>query len=308
MIIFYSSSYCKIIRSVFLFSTVTLLGYLLPGCSGKSGDDGQEEETRKKETKALTLIRNDDCLNCHNIEDKSVGPSYMRVAQRYEADFSTVNRLADKIIEGGGGLWGGGQMTEHRFLKKENARKIVRWILSLDDSVANKNPMTTTPGVRLAEAFQAGQPAGKNGLILKAYAMEDLEVSGADALPEIPAHAIPVDSGIIKFIHFTGLEAFEPLQENAMLQATGFITIQKKGKYFVKLVKGGKGRVILNGAIAVNENDWDQENDMDLSPGTYPITIEFLAGPGAKVLSLQWIPPDEEYFRVIPQEVLTISP
>lgn len=125
MSVFYPCYSMKAIPSaIFLM----ILCWLLSGCRGECKE--QEKKPRKKVVKALTLIRNDDCLNCHNIEDKSVGPSYVKVAQRYEADFSTVNRIAGKIIEGGGGLWGGGQMTEHPFLKKEDAKKIVLWILS----------------------------------------------------------------------------------------------------------------------------------------------------------------------------------
>lgn len=295
--------------SVFLYSILMLLCWLLSGCSGKDEDQGKEGKARKKETKALTLIRNDDCLNCHSIEDKSVGPSYVKIAQRYEADFSTVNSLANKIIEGGGGLWGGGQMTEHPFLKKEKAKKIVRWILSLDDTVAHQDPMVSTPGVMLTKAFQADQHAGETekGLAIKAYALEELEVSGTDGFPGIPQNVVPVDSGVVQTIHFPEQESFEPLQKGFVLQATGFITIKQRGKYFFKQVRAGKGRVFLNGEVIINQNDWDRETDIDLFPGTYPITVEYLAEQENKALSLQWITPEDDYYQIIPAEVFTLT-
>jgi len=100
---------------------VIILLSLLPGC----GENKEEQAVRKRKTKtALTIIRNDDCLNCHSIEDKSVGPAYTKIAQRYDSDFSTVNRLAKKIVEGGGGLWGSEQMSKHPLLKSNDAAEL----------------------------------------------------------------------------------------------------------------------------------------------------------------------------------------
>ena len=145
---------------------IIVLNLLLLGCGEKK--EKQKAEKKKAKT-ALTIIKNDDCLNCHSIEDKSVGPSYVKVAQRYESDYSTVNRLAKKIIEGGGGLWGGGQMSKHPLLKSNDARRVVRWILSLDDSVANPDPMMTIPAISLREALEANPAESENGLTLYVY-------------------------------------------------------------------------------------------------------------------------------------------
>ena len=89
---------------------------------------------------------------------------------------------------------------------------------------------------------------------------------------------------------------------------TGFITIKQSGKYFFKQVRTGKGKVILDGATIINQNDWDRETDIDLLPRTYPITVEYrMERENSNKLSLQWITPEDEYYRVIPEEVFTIS-
>jgi cytochrome c len=77
----------------------------------------------------LVLIEGADCLGCHKIDAKLVGPSYQEIADKYtEAD---LDKLATKIIEGGKGVWGEIPMTPHSGMSKENAQKMVKYILTL---------------------------------------------------------------------------------------------------------------------------------------------------------------------------------
>lgn len=80
-----------------------------------------EEEGKK-------LVEGTDCMSCHKIDSKLVGPSYHDVAAKYtEAD---IDMLANKIIEGGKGNWGEIPMTPHAGLSPENAKLMVKYILS----------------------------------------------------------------------------------------------------------------------------------------------------------------------------------
>ncbi|WP_164464823.1 c-type cytochrome [Chryseobacterium indologenes] len=75
------------------------------------------------------LIEGADCLACHKIDSKLIGPSYQDVASKYtKAD---IERLAQKIIEGGKGNWGDIPMTPHEGLSKDDAQQMVKYILSL---------------------------------------------------------------------------------------------------------------------------------------------------------------------------------
>ena len=77
----------------------------------------------------LKLIEGADCLACHKIDAKLIGPSYQDVAAKYtEAD---IDQLAQKIIEGGKGNWGDIPMPPHDGLNKDNAKQMVKYILSL---------------------------------------------------------------------------------------------------------------------------------------------------------------------------------
>ncbi len=77
----------------------------------------------------LALIEGADCLTCHKIDVRVVGPSYQEVADKYTD--SDMDLLATKIIEGGKGAWGEIPMTPHAGMSRENAKKMVAYILTL---------------------------------------------------------------------------------------------------------------------------------------------------------------------------------
>ncbi len=77
------------------------------------------------------LVAANDCLTCHRINEQSIGPSYNAVAEKYHPYEGVVENLAGKIITGGKGLWGNQAMTPHPNLAFSDAKKMVRYILSL---------------------------------------------------------------------------------------------------------------------------------------------------------------------------------
>lgn len=76
-----------------------------------------------------SLIEGTDCLTCHKTEGKLIGPSYSEIAQKYSEN--DIDLLADKIVNGGSGVWGEVPMAAHPGMSKENAKKMVTYILSL---------------------------------------------------------------------------------------------------------------------------------------------------------------------------------
>ncbi|KLT65901.1 MULTISPECIES: c-type cytochrome [Pedobacter] len=77
------------------------------------------------------LINKSDCIGCHNKLNKIIGPAYVDIAKKYPATEKNINLLADKIIKGGTGVWGSMPMTAHASLKKDDAKLMVKYILSL---------------------------------------------------------------------------------------------------------------------------------------------------------------------------------
>ncbi|MDN5204658.1 ThuA domain-containing protein [Fulvivirgaceae bacterium BMA10] len=81
-----------------------------------------------------TLIDGSDCKACHKTDEKSIGPSYMQVAEKYAGKDGSIAYLADKIISGGGGVWGEQAMAAHPQISQNEAKEIVKYILSLKPS------------------------------------------------------------------------------------------------------------------------------------------------------------------------------
>lgn len=77
------------------------------------------------------LIQKSDCLACHNVSKKIVGPAYKNVAAKYEVTDTNIETLADKIINGGAGVWGAVPMSPHPGISKADAKEMVKYILSL---------------------------------------------------------------------------------------------------------------------------------------------------------------------------------
>jgi cytochrome c len=77
---------------------------------------------------ALAQKRN--CLGCHNVDRKVIGPAYKDVAKKY-AGQDVVAKLTNKIIKGGAGNWGAIPMPANPQVNQGDAEILVKWILSL---------------------------------------------------------------------------------------------------------------------------------------------------------------------------------
>lgn len=74
------------------------------------------------------LAKSKNCLSCHAMDKKVVGPSYKDVAKKYTANDEAM--LAEKVIKGSKGVWGPVPMPPNPSVKPEEATKLVKWILS----------------------------------------------------------------------------------------------------------------------------------------------------------------------------------
>lgn len=93
--------------------------------------NGSEKTGAGVETssKGAQLIAKSDCLSCHKEHDKLVGPAYADVAKKYTS--ADVDKLADKVIKGGSGNWGEIPMTPHPQLSVDDAKEMVKYILTV---------------------------------------------------------------------------------------------------------------------------------------------------------------------------------
>ena len=77
------------------------------------------------------LATSKNCMACHAIDKKLVGPSYKEIAKKYAGQKDAVEQLATKITKGGSGVWGVIPMPANPQVKEADAKKLADWVLSL---------------------------------------------------------------------------------------------------------------------------------------------------------------------------------
>jgi cytochrome c len=114
---------------------------LLASCSNNSKTSSSPDTTTAKEEakptdpdveKGLTLVSSNDCFGCHQVATKINGPAYRDVATKYKDSPSyIVDTLVQRVLRGSTGHWGTVQMTPHPSLSQDDAKAMVKYVLSL---------------------------------------------------------------------------------------------------------------------------------------------------------------------------------
>jgi cytochrome c len=123
--------------------TLVLISFLfvLASCGNQTTDtatatskDNNKESTTSDDPevqKGLELVAKSDCFTCHKVEENYTGPAYSAVAERYKDKPQVIDTLVQKVIKGGAGNWGQVPMIAHPSISPEDARSMVKYVLSL---------------------------------------------------------------------------------------------------------------------------------------------------------------------------------
>jgi cytochrome c len=76
------------------------------------------------------LAKKSNCLACHQIDKKSVGPAYKDIAKKYKGQ-DVAAKLAEKVKKGGQGVWGPVPMPPNAAVPDADIKTLVDWILKL---------------------------------------------------------------------------------------------------------------------------------------------------------------------------------
>jgi cytochrome c len=104
----------------------------------------QEKQTTLYLHPGQQLIKQSDCLGCHQEKTKSIGPSWQQVASRYPENEKTLAALTQKIRQGGNGNWGEAAMSAHPQLNASEISQMVQYILNIKKQQLTNNQLPVT--------------------------------------------------------------------------------------------------------------------------------------------------------------------
>ncbi|MBY0573991.1 MAG: c-type cytochrome [Undibacterium sp.] len=77
------------------------------------------------------LAKAKNCMACHTVDSKLVGPAFKDVAKKYAGDKTAEAKLVTKVMKGGSGTWGTMPMPANTQVNDAEAKLLVKWVLSL---------------------------------------------------------------------------------------------------------------------------------------------------------------------------------
>jgi cytochrome c len=75
------------------------------------------------------LAKKNNCLSCHAVDKKIVGPAYQDVAKKYAGQADAEATVAKNIKAGGSGKWGPIPMPPQAQLNDADAKTLAAWVL-----------------------------------------------------------------------------------------------------------------------------------------------------------------------------------
>jgi cytochrome c len=76
------------------------------------------------------LAKAKNCMACHSVNTKIVGPAYKDIAKKYVGQKTAQDMLVQKVLKGGGGVWGAVPMPANPQVTEAEARTLVKWVMS----------------------------------------------------------------------------------------------------------------------------------------------------------------------------------
>lgn len=75
------------------------------------------------------LAKQKNCMACHDVGKKVIGPSYKDVAAKYSGQKDAADKMAQKILKGGSGVWGAVPMPANPQVTEAEAKLLAAWVL-----------------------------------------------------------------------------------------------------------------------------------------------------------------------------------
>ena len=77
------------------------------------------------------MAQKKNCMACHATDKKLIGPAYKDVAAKYAGQKDAADKLAQKILKGGSGVWGAVPMPANPQVSEAEAKQLATWVLTV---------------------------------------------------------------------------------------------------------------------------------------------------------------------------------
>ncbi|MEL6631961.1 MAG: family 16 glycoside hydrolase [Bacteroidota bacterium] len=274
-------------------------------------EDASEAETAAHPGE--NLIARSDCQTCHNPKEKAIGPSYVAIAEKYAFTPYLVSKLANKIINGGSGVWGAQLMSAHPGLPLSDAKQMVSYIMGMDgEKPAPKRRRDDK--MQGTFAFNSAPRGTNSGLILNAY-----RLAGAyEKLPEMDEKKAPNYVTTVKGIHAVNRQDFEiqnsklELDNDFYISFEGMLEIEKDDNYLFQLMCDDGGKLYIDGKEIIDNDGLHgyvgKEGEIFLSAGKHPIQVRYFQRGGGKAVSLFWLKHGADKYTPVPPSAFSHDP
>lgn len=101
----------------------------VPQPDGEEGKEIIKISDIEPDDRGLSLLKKSTCFNCHADKTALAGPSFSKIAERYENTSSTIKSLSHRILNGSIGEWGSMEMPANPDLTSEETEQIASYIL-----------------------------------------------------------------------------------------------------------------------------------------------------------------------------------
>jgi cytochrome c len=213
-----------------------------------------------------------DCKTCHKLDEKSIGPSFKQVADKYKNDPASPELLAKKIIAGGSGVWGETAMAAHPTITMGEAKQIVEYIFSVGGGAAKVSSLPLTGTVDAT----AGKELKDKGILYLLASYTDK--GGAGIKPITGSDMVELRNSKIQAESFSKADGVSTFEANGMKLIIP--SAQSWSTYKNLDLTGVTGISVLYGTQEALQYGYVVEVLLDGAEGTK--LGEVTIGPGAK--------------------------
>ena len=289
-------------------SSLTAMFVAIPQIPNRFQPENNGEETDRENATphpGEKLMAKTDCRTCHNAEVKTVGPAYADIAKRYRTTPANIEKLTQKVINGGSGVWGIAAMSAHPGLSVEEAKTMVSYVLSLDEGEDDGEGGAITEAGSIPDSKWLKNDAAvqdrdlRPGLFIQLFQSK----TPLSTLNSINFKAKPDLSAVVGEVNAASGD-FGTFKDHFAALATGYLYVPKDDNMVFQLTSDDGSRLFIDGKMLIDHDGphgmEPRETEVALRAGHHAVRIEYFQGGGGRGIVLKWARAGAPEMQVIP--------